>query len=430
MNPVSRRLDWNDCQRIAAEHGDSFFLLDQARLRSNASSLRGQFRSRYPRSELAYAYKANDLPVVCRALAEMGLLADVACERERHQALAVGVPPERVVSNGPARGAPDLAAALRAGSIVNLDSPRDLRLAREVAGASPGRSFPVGLRCSFPVLDQAGSRFGLDVDGPEFADAVGALRGHQGLRLAGLHCHFADRRVESFAYRAAKLVDVASQVIPAGPDYLDFGGNIYGGVPAQLPGQLGEPPRFADYAEAVTAAMIAGYGVGDDSPTLIIEPGAAIVATAVRFITRVISVKHSHGRRIATVHGSLLNISPNTRRMDFPVRLLSAGGEASTGPGTLCDVAGGSPMEGDYLALGVPLAVSEGDFLSFARVGAYSISMAPRALAPPAAVLTRRAAGAPWLPELDVPGTCVAVAPNLQPGVDARDAAAPAAGGR
>lgn len=387
-------LDWQTADALAACHGESVFLLDRRRLLANAGDLLSQFRANYPRTEMAYAYKANPLPAICADLAGMGLMAEVTTRHELQLAEDCGVPAGRVLFNGPARDGADMVRALRAGSLVQLDSLRDVRIAQAAAAATPGADFAVGLRASLPLPDLPPSRFGLDVTSSQFAEAIAGIVRTPGLRLAGLHCHVADRRVETFSQRARALVAVATQVLPDGPEYLDVGGNIYGGVPASLPGDHPQP-SFADYARAVCDPVAAAYGRGADSPVLIMEPGTAVVATAMHFLTRVISVKRVGGRRVATVHGSLMNISPNTRRTDFPVRHLPASG-ARMPAADPCDVAGGSPLENDFLSFGLPMDLREGDFLVFDRVGAYSTSMAPQALAAPAPILGRTAAGTQW----------------------------------
>lgn len=244
----------------------------------------------------------------------------------------------------------------------------------------------MGLRCSFPIGNRSGSRFGLDVNGDDISAVVAAIRATPGLRLAGLHVHFPDHAVDSFAERARRMVAIADRLFPEGPDYLDLGGSFYGGVPAACPGGN---PACSDYAAAIGAVFKAAYSDSSSPPLLILEPGTALIASAAKFVTKVITVKYLGDRCVATVAGSILNISPNTRRVDFPVAVLRKFPDVSTKVGSSVGfhVVGSTPIEDEYLSLGLAGSVCEGDFLMYGNVGAYSMTMTPLFTHPHVAVL-------------------------------------------
>ena len=64
---------------------------------------RDAFASRYPRVDVVYSYKTNPLPGVLRELHGYGAGAEVISHFELWLALQLGVPPPRIVFNGPAK---------------------------------------------------------------------------------------------------------------------------------------------------------------------------------------------------------------------------------------------------------------------------------------------------------------------------------------
>lgn len=385
--------DWDEVDRLAEEFGDSFYVLHEAQLRANVTEFQAEFGGRYPATDVAYPYKTNHLPDLCRTMAGLGVRAEIGSDMELWLAHQLGVDRTQLIFNGPNRSKGCLRQVMRDGGTVIVDSLRDLRIVEELARDYPEREFPLGLRVNFPLGERTRMRLGVDVDSSDFDVAVEGIRDSAGLRLAGLHCHFPDWSVDSFAERTRVLIRVAERTLPEGPEFLDIGGSFYGGVPAVYPGE-GGPPRIADYADAVCAQLRGSYGSDPSGPRLIVEPGTALVASAMSFITRVVNVKRLEGTSFANVAGSILDTSPNTRRVDFHVAVISQG-EGLAGP---FDVGGSTLMVDEYLSLGVPGPLAEGDFVVVNNVGAYSLSMVAPFLRPDVAVLKRSGDDGAWLP--------------------------------
>lgn len=442
--PPSAATDWNwtVANDLAHRFGDSFYIFDEALLRQNCEEVWRAFRAVYPRTQVAYSYKANHLPAVCRTVTDAGLFADVGSELDLWLARRLGVPGQHTVFTGTTRSADTLISALIAGCRVNLDSLREAQLLLDAQDRLPRGVYPIGLRCALSYGDVSVQRLGMDSTGEEFARAVAAIRGSAAFRLTGLHGHTPGPGVEAFAARVSQLIAIASRWIPDELDYLDVGGGFYGGVPAWSPEADGPPPSFVDYAEAMRGPLLAAYGKGANSPVVIVEPGTAIVANAFTYVTRVLAVKRVGRRRVVLVDGSLLDTSPNSRRVDFPVSRLRAvstpsdeegrsgdsgrtgqtrgGNDADPTQQPLAegyfDVAGSTLIEAEYMAFDVAGPVAVGDFLVFANVGAYSLSMGSEFLRPRVAVLQYsegdwrpvRRAGTPWevFPEFGSVGCC------------------------
>lgn len=373
-------MEWDEAVELTAKHGDSFYVLDLDVLGATVARWLAEFRSLYPDTQIAYPYKANNLLQVCRAMADLDLWAEVCSPAEVALAHSVGLPPGRVLYNGSGRPADSLVAAAQHGVAVVVDSPRDARIIAAAVAELDGKDVAVGLRCDVTTPP---SRLGMRPDGSEWRECLSILRSARGVRINGLHSHVPGATPTQFATRTRALVTIADTLFSdGGLHYIDVGGGFYGHVPHVWPGP-GPAPTPGDYAAAV-ATHLPSATTGS-APTLIIEPGTALVATAMSFVTRVMDVKAGPRGPVAVVAGSIFHTSPNTRRTDFPLRILTG----SPGRGLL-DVAGSSPMPDEWMALDVEGTATEGDFAVFHNVGAYSVSMQTTFTHPTPAVLARR----------------------------------------
>ena len=287
-----------DLPQLLRDYSPAVYVLHEDVFVENARALQAAMRGRYPRAVVAYSYKTNYTPAICRTADAIGLLAEVVSEMELWLATRLGVQGERIIFNGPVKTPISVQRALAGGVAINIDSLADLARVVRAAVDLGLESAPVGIRCNFPMDSGGTSRFGLDADSEEFHEAVRTIRTSGHTRLAGLHCHYPDRTLDSFSERAQKLVRAASDVFQDPPDYLDVGGGFFGELPEGLKASLGvDPPSFEDYAEAVTDPVISEFGRGAAAPRLIVEPGTALVANAMSS-TRVSKVSKRFGASI------------------------------------------------------------------------------------------------------------------------------------
>ena len=112
--------------------GRAFYAYDGAVMRERVAALRGMLP---PGVELHYAMKANPMPAVVDHLAGLTDGLDVASAGELATALATGTDPLDISFAGPGKSEEDLAAAVAAGVIIILESPKELE---RVAALAPG----------------------------------------------------------------------------------------------------------------------------------------------------------------------------------------------------------------------------------------------------------------------------------------------------
>lgn len=402
VDPEQPFLDWQGAHEWAGTVGESFFCTDLQAVADRYAALRDGLRTHHRRTHIAYAYKCNYTPAILGTLAREGCWAEVVSELEWQLAGQCGVDPREVVVNGPARVARFLCEAMRRGATVNLDNTDDVQAAIAVARAHPQESFRVGLRVGGLPLPQRASgptpepqlitRLGIDPATSMFADVVSAIRAEPNLQLAGLHAHQNGRTLARFLATARPVLTLAEKLLPA-DGYVDLGGGVPGG------GQGDDRVEIDDFVDGL-GPVLARELANRPQLTVILEPGAALVNSATQLFARVRHMRPAGARHVVVVAASVFNSSPYGRRVDHRIRVLAAPTTArrseDSPPAPRYDVAGRTADEGDYLALDRELEVAPGDFLCWARVGAYARYVTPDWQHPNIAVLARTEVTGQW----------------------------------
>lgn len=376
-------VNWHDYDAITSDVGDCFYVFDRSTLRRDIDDIAGSLTGILPNARLHYAYKANFAPDVCRTFADAGWGAEVDSPMLLWLAQRIGVPASQITYNGIARDPASVREALLAGVLVCLDAHRDIDVALQTAREAPGSVLHVAIRINSATDIDPAPRLGRTLD--QVRDAVTALAGQPGIDLQGLSVHRPDRSPEGVRGRMRDLITVASDVFPDGPRLLDVGGALAArGVP-------NGPAHAASAAVIRDALETVPWG---SNVTLLTETGAAAVADCMEFVARVVDIKQQSGRTVINVAGSLFHTSPNTRRVDFPVRVVASAQHGHVDGMRL--VGGCTAVDGDWLSVDMPddTEVCEGDFLVFSGVGAYSVSMGTHFTDPLPAVVER--AGRGW----------------------------------
>jgi len=389
---VLGHLDHKSYSVLAREHGPSFFVLDPARLRLNFRALRSAFLANYCKVEIGYSYKTNYIPQICRILQDEGAWAEVVSEMEYAAACRLDTPGNLIIFNGPYKSDWAFREAAYGGATINLDSTRDLDLLSAVAStAKAGIQIQVVLRTNF-AIDHKVSRFGFDVESVDFAEALKTVRNMPNVHLAGFHCHYPNRDLESFRKRAEAMVSLCKRVFPLQPPkVLNIGGGFFSDLPESLRRTTSVmPATFADYAAVIGQILTQAFPDPVVAPTLFLEPGTALVADTMTFYTQVVSTKVIRGRNFATVAGSIFDISPNAKTKSLPVTPILHP-QASREPVRDFAIAGFTCIEDDILTESLSAPLKAGDVLAYGNVGSYSVVMRPPFILPSNPVLMARA---------------------------------------
>lgn len=371
--------------RLAARVGATpYFAYDRRLLTQRVARL----RSFLPEGLLLkYAVKANPMPAVVQHLAGLVDGFDVASALEMKIVLDTAMPAARVSFAGPGKTDAELAQAVAAGVMVEIES---LNEARRVAGigARLGERPRVALRVN-PDFQVKGSgmrmgggpqQFGMDAEAVPAAldfltdaelDFQGfhVFAGSQNLH-ADILCEAQERTVELFLRLAEGVPDPVR--------YLNLGGGF--GIPYF---ERDEPLDLARVGANLEALLARRLRPAFPQAAIHVELGRYIVGECGVYVTRVIDRKVSRGRTYLVVDGGLhhqLAASGNfgqVVRRNYPVavgsRMDDAAGETVSVVGCLC-----TPL--DVLADQVTLPHAEiGDLVVVFQAGAYGLTASPTA---------------------------------------------------
>lgn len=377
------RLGSETIERLAERFGTPFYAYDSARIARRIAELRAELPAGLA---LHYAIKANPHPPLLGYLAERVDGFDVASKGEMQAALTAGMPAAHTSFAGPGKRDDELAAAVQAGVLVNVESAGELARLARIADAHK-RPARVALRVNPPYeLKSSGMRMGggaraFGIDAEQIPGLLRAWNGQtlhfEGLHLfAGSQCLKVDALLDTFAANLALAAQLLAHA-PTPARIINLGGGFGvpyfpGEAPLDLP-RLGEGLRhhWNEWQPRLNAAQ----GV--------LELGRYLVAEAGVYVTRVVDRKHSRGETFLICDGGMhhhLALSGNlgqVLRKNWPLvvanRLGQPNAETVHLHGPLC-----TPL--DILGSKLPLPRAEpGDLIAVFQSGAYGPSASPGA---------------------------------------------------
>jgi len=355
---------------LAREIGTPFYCYSTATLVRHYRVFAEAFTGRD--TLICYSIKANSNLSVIKTLVREGAGMDVVSEGELRRALAVGVPPSRIVFSGVGKTREEMAHALDAGIYgFNVESEAEARALSEVA-ASRGLTARIAFRIN-PDVDarthakistgKAEDKFGVPWNDAAALYALAA--GLPGLEACGVHMHIGSQitDLEPFERAFRLLSDLVADLRAAGHsiDFVNLGGGL--GVPYR--GDIDVPPHPNDYAAVI------GRAAGGLNCRLLFEPGRMIAGNAGILVFRVLYLKHGDARRFTIVDAGMNDLIRPTLYDAYhdiwPVDEARGREDA-----VLQDIVGPVCETGDFLARGRALPpFREGDLAAVMTAGAY-----------------------------------------------------------
>lgn len=370
-------------KQLSNKYGDTFYLLDSDRVEKNYNDLLESLNSIFPHFKIAYSYKTNYIPQVCKLINSLGGYAEVVSDMEYFIAHKIGVKVGKIVFNGPYKRLDKIVEFLKDGGCLNIDNLTELEKLHEV-GRFHNIVIPITIRCNFSVNNGVVSRFGIDVESEDFIVALRFIEHSSFLQLVGLHSHIANRSLRIWREKVLGISNVIKRYKLWDLQHIDIGGGLYGNMPLELKKQFSEAiPNFKEYAEVIAPVFADLYKGRTFVPTIFVEPGSALVGDAMSFICRVDSIKDIRGTKIATLTGSMYNINPTLNHKNPPVHIVSNDlNETCEDVNELIDMAGFTCIESDYLYRGYNGVLHVNDLVVFDNVGSYSVVLKPPFILP------------------------------------------------
>lgn len=357
--------------------GDSFYVLDTKQFRSNYVELKNAFEKYYPNFNIAYSYKTNYIPKICKIVNELGGYAEVVSEMELQLAIKIGVKPEKIIWNGPVKNNTYLKEYILQGITVNIDNYEEALLIDEISHEFK-KQLNVGIRCNFDVKDNVVSRFGLDINGEDFDKVVSIINNNKNIHLINLQCHFAKRQLDFWPNRAKGMINVVKK-LGAIPDRIDLGGGLYGNMDERLKKEFKiKIPTYQEYASEVAPIMFNYFKKEGKFPELLIEPGSALVGDCMKFVCTIDNIKKVKNKYFATTTGSQKNISMTG--VNPPIDVINFSDEKTVYEDV--DIVGYTCIEGDIIYKNYNGILNKGDVIVINNCGSYSIVMKPPFILP------------------------------------------------
>ncbi|MGD0552234.1 MAG: diaminopimelate decarboxylase [Sedimentisphaerales bacterium] len=385
-------------KKIEAKFGSPFYVFDETGFRKNYDDIVRAFGSRYEKFVLAYSYKTNYTPYLCRIIKSKGGFAEVVSRLEYDLALKVGQKPNKIVFNGPVKCYEDITLALDNKSIVNLDSWSGVDHVAKYAKKNPNREIKIGLRINIGLSDKSGlshiqehlktGRFGFDPADANMKKVVSRLANIGNVTVNSLHGHTSTtgRNIWCYQIITETLCQIAEEFFPESVEYINIGGGIFGYIPPSM--RWTKTPSFDDYAKVVCKVLKNNKWVRRQKPNLMLEPGIAMVANTMSFVAKVISVKDIRGRVFVTVDGSAYNVKPTFHKNNNPYQIIRRTGSKKRGT---FSVVGSTCMEKDYLLTEITDVLPDvGNFIKIDSVGAYTVVLTPPFINPAPAIVVEK----------------------------------------
>jgi diaminopimelate decarboxylase len=369
-----------DAAALLAEHGSPLYVVSESRLRRDYDDFLAAFSESFVDTRIAYSVKTNYLPAVCAILREQGAWMEVVSGMEYALVRALDVPADQIIMNGPHKTRSDIEQAVGEGALVNIDNFDELAMVDAVARALDTVA-RVGIRVSFRYGSAAWTKFGFSDDNGDSRRALEHIARSDHMDLALLHHHGGTFVLihDLYAQAADRLIDLArhAREIGLAPTMVDFGG----GFPSRntlkpefdVPGGSVRRGNFwFAYADAILERLEDAKALFGGRPTLVLEPGRALVDACTRLLCTVVARKRIPGQGEAVIVDAGVNLVPTVCYYDHDLHLPADAAEGREGRLAPVDVYGPLCMQTDKLRTQALLPeLQVGDPLAIGNVGAY-----------------------------------------------------------
>jgi 2-[(L-alanin-3-ylcarbamoyl)methyl]-2-hydroxybutanedioate decarboxylase len=341
------------------------YIYDTRALRTRVAEVRASLP---PTTTLLYAVKANGHSEVLATMAAACDGLEVASGGELALARSAGA--RRIVFGGPAKTEAELAAALDAGALINVESPLELR--RLDHAARTRTDVVLRVNRAGPALPGSHAMTGVPtpfgIDEAQLGDALALAAELPRIRVIGFHLHAVSNNLDAAAHaafvtEALRWSRVTATSHGVGLRVVNVGGGL--GV---------------DYLSDATIDLGALRRLLPDpgDVELIVEPGRILAADAGWYAAEVLDLKQTHGRWFAVLRGGTHHFRlPAAWGYSHPFTVVPVEHWPHPWPrpqveNTEVDAVGELCTPRDVLTRGRPVRrLRVGDVLVFARTGAY-----------------------------------------------------------
>lgn len=341
------------------------FIFDEYEFVNNINNLKKILKKYFNSSVIGYSFKTNSLPRLLYLVKESGCFAEVVSDDEYKLAEKMGFSQKHIIFNGPVKGKKMFQYALKGGSLINIDSKREIDWLLEQNNT---KQVDIGIRVNFDLesmlpgqtsTGNKGGRFGFCYENGELRAAFNKLKCNKNINITRLHMHVsnASKSVEVYeclAKIACKIIEDECLDISC----IDFGGGYFGG------GDNGE--CYELYISKIYEVLKAN---NKENVSIIIEPGASVVATAFSYLSAVIDKKETTYGKFIITDGTRLHIDPFMVKSNYSYTLFPR----RSGKTSMQIICGYTCMEKDRIMEVNDVLLETGDKIEYKIVGSYSM---------------------------------------------------------
>ncbi|NJL89572.1 MAG: hypothetical protein HC916_07060 [Coleofasciculaceae cyanobacterium SM2_1_6] len=376
-----------DIENLADIYQTPLVIYSASQLLQNVSDLKNTIPLG---AELIYSLKANPNPALMQILAAQDLIIDVASTGELVHALQYGIPPKQIIFGGPGKSPEGIKIALEAGILAfNTESKQELLLLRKYSELLHTKT-QVMLRVNPPlsaaeaILRMGGvaSPFGIE---EADLDEVISLCSPDLVEYAGLFVYAGSQylKAEDIATNTRYLLKMIAersltnqinQTHQLPITMLDFGGGF--GVPEsdEQPGL--DLDRLRQELKILFDELPANLQA--TLQRIFFESGRFITASAGVFVTTVMDIKISRGKKFVIVDGGNNNLGVKQPQYRVFEPSIWIAGRKTEIPVEEVTIVGSTCTPLDVVHKGIKLPeVRIGDRLVIDHCGAYLLSFSP-----------------------------------------------------
>lgn len=372
-----------DVTQLADEYGTPLYVMDEETIRRIAKQYKEAFAP-YQNVNMLYASKALMTKAIAKILDSEGFGFDVVSGGELYTVLNAGVNPQKLLFNGSNKSIEELEMAVDCSiGRISVDNFLELALLDNILKAKNKTQdillrITPGIECHTHEYIQTGhldSKFGFDLS--QLDEVVELIRDeYTNINLVGLHAHIGSQIFETKVYYDE--VQVICEQFKKIKD--KFGIEL---TEMNLGGGLGvtytkddTPPSTYEIANTIISSIQEGIKKYEiKAPTIYIEPGRSLVATAGCTLYTIGSSKQvPQGKKYIAVDGGMAdNPRPSMYQAVYTAMI---GNNAENSEKETVTIAGRFCESGDILIKNIELPkTQEGDILCVFNTGAYGYSM-------------------------------------------------------
>jgi diaminopimelate decarboxylase len=383
-----------DLHGLLAKWGSPLHVVQGARLASNIHAFLCPRRPSGAQCEVFYSYKTNPIPGVLTRMHALGVGAEVISHYELWLAFRLGVPPESIIYNGPAKSDVSMEEAISRGILlINANHREEIsRLAR--AATKVQKRPTVGLRVS--SMGGWSGQFGIPIDGGEALAAYEEALAQKSLDVRALHAHRgmplrSQSEVAQFAGSILDFLSTLEEKLKLTVEMVDLGGSFAIPTVAHLsevdkrlnrtfqrplsPPNPDDTLSLSSYV-SLLLEMVEDYCQkrGRPVPRIFLEPGRAMTGNTQFLLSSVIDTKAASPGLTFAIMDAGINLAESAKNEYHQLLPVNRHGEPKSRTyawaGPIC-----SPGDVLYSAWELP-NLSPGDSVAIMDAGAYFVPFA------------------------------------------------------